>query len=92
MVEGYARLVRFNEAGGFEKCFKVGRVKGEDELVTGNTDVPRHQDHICQLLPNTEILQLGPSIYQSDHYSDSDLHLKTETIIDKYNLILLILT
>ena len=87
VVQGNARLVRFNEAGGFKKCVKVGRVKGEDELVTGNTDVPRHQDHICQLLPNTEIFQLGPSIHQSHHHSDPDLHLKTETIINKYNLI-----
>ena len=69
VVEGNARLVRLNEAGGLEKCLKVRRVKGEDELVTGNTEVSGHQRYIRQLLLYTEKFQLEPSV-QSHHHAD----------------------
>ena len=69
VVEGNAGLVRLNEAGGFKKCVKVRGVKGEDELVTGNTDISRHQSYIRQLLSDTEMLQLDSPV-QSHHHDD----------------------
>ena len=44
-------------------------MEGEDELVTGKTEVSRHQHHICQLLPNSEVFQLSPSV-QGNHNAD----------------------